>query len=65
MTDKMRQKILSEGLPMFVNSPTAGPFGPMLMTPREQLDVEKRTEGQNQARQRREFRRALRRGNAT
>jgi hypothetical protein len=37
----------------------------MLMTPREQMDAEVKTERQLQARQRREFRRAVRRGNAT
>jgi hypothetical protein len=69
MTEKMREKIIRDGLSLFVNRPGAGVPALPLMTPREQREAEHRAalreSVRRRSRQRREFYRALARGDAT
>lgn len=69
LTDKMREKIINDGLSLFVNRPGSGVPAMPLMTPREQREAEHRAalreSVRRRSRQRREFYRALARGDAT
>ena len=67
MTEKMREKIIRDGLSLFVNRPGSA-VAAQLMTPRQQLEDERRNAVRDivrRSRQRREFYRALARGDAT